>query len=442
MSDLTPDARRPSRVDRSFVARERSPVLSPGWLAVPARRSSSSTASTAPALDAALLRELANTWAELAHNHFGGVLRPPALELADTSTRLGAWHPATRTISLSRALVYGQPWGTVREVFKHELAHQYVDEVMGIHDETAHGPAFTEVCRARGIDASPAGLPVVGADGSPAPGPTPIVRRIMKLLALASSANVHEAHAATNEARRLMLLHNIDAAVSVAADGFSFRHVGDTKARSDASARILAGLLGQHFFVSVIWVASYLASAARRGYVLELCGTAANLDVAVYVHGFLTATAERLWRAHKVDARHPLRRRATAFPGGRHDGCGREAGSGRARKPPRGPAHRPRARGGRRARRLPAHTLPARVDARRVVAHAQRRVRARPRGGPQHRPAPPRGLDRRLAAPPPARRVRLAAFCRTGGWLAPTVAPHRDHVGLVARPRNQRDARG
>jgi hypothetical protein len=250
------------------------------------------------ALDAALLRELATTWAELAHNHFRGALRPPALELVDTSSRLGAWHRATRTISLSRALVYGQSWGTVREVLKHEIAHQYVDEALGIHDETAHGPAFTEVCRARGIDASAAGLPAAGADG--APGPTPIVRRIMKLLALGSSANVHEAQAATNEARRLMLLHNIDAAATVAADGFSFRHVGETKARSDASARILAGLLAQHFFVSVIWVPSYLASAARRGYVLELCGTAANLDVAVYVHGFLTDTAERLWRAHKI----------------------------------------------------------------------------------------------------------------------------------------------
>src|SRR5205085_12299533 len=159
------------------------------WLAVPGPRSSSTTASStatsASTLDAALLRELANTCAELSHNHFRGALRPPALELVDTSSRLGAWHRATRTISLSRALVYGQPWGTVREVFKHELAHQYVDEAMGIHDETAHGPAFTEVCRARGIDASAAGLPEASGYGSPAPGPTPIVRRIMKLLALA-----------------------------------------------------------------------------------------------------------------------------------------------------------------------------------------------------------------------------------------------------------------
>ena len=57
---------------------------------MPGPRSSSSTATSASALDAALLRELAKTWAELSHNHFRGALRPPALELVDTSMRLGA----------------------------------------------------------------------------------------------------------------------------------------------------------------------------------------------------------------------------------------------------------------------------------------------------------------------------------------------------------------
>ena len=46
----------------------------------------------------------------------------------------------------------------MREVFKHELAHQYVDEAMRIHDDPAHGAAFTEVCHARGIDGSAAGF--------------------------------------------------------------------------------------------------------------------------------------------------------------------------------------------------------------------------------------------------------------------------------------------
>jgi hypothetical protein len=33
--------------------------------------------------------------------------------------------------------------------------------------------------------------------------------------------------------------------------------------------------------------------------VLEICGTPANLEMAAYVHAFLTQAAERLWREHK-----------------------------------------------------------------------------------------------------------------------------------------------
>jgi hypothetical protein len=251
-------------------------------------------------IEAALLRELGSIWDEIALNHFRGALRRPVLALFDSQQRLGEWNRRERTIRISRQLVLHQPWGAVREVLKHEMAHQYVDEALGIHDQTAHGPAFARVCQAHGFDASAAGLP----DDPAAPHPMqPVLRRITRLLALAESPNVHEAEAAMNEARRLMLLHNIDVAASAEAQGYSFRQVGEVKARTDASERILAGILGRHFFVSVIWVPSYLPREARGGRVLELCGTPGNLEVAVYVHGFLLATAERLWRAHKRAAR-------------------------------------------------------------------------------------------------------------------------------------------
>jgi hypothetical protein len=252
-------------------------------------------------LEAALLRELAKTWQEIAYSHFPGGLRAPVLALSDGSQRLGCWQRLHRTISLARGLVFQQPWGVVREVLKHEIAHQYVDEVRRIHDETAHGPAFARICREHGIDASSAGLPVgptTEAGGSPG-GRHPVLRRIVRLLALAESPNIHEAEAAMNEARRLMLAHNIDAAVTASADGYRFRQVGPVKARSEMSERILAGILSRHFFVSVIWVPSYLPLQGRGGYVLELCGTSANLEVADYVHGFLTDTARRLWRGHQ-----------------------------------------------------------------------------------------------------------------------------------------------
>jgi hypothetical protein len=51
--------------------------------------------------------------------------------LSDSERRLGEWNRAQRTISISRRLVVQQPWGVVREVLKHEMAHQYVFEILG-----------------------------------------------------------------------------------------------------------------------------------------------------------------------------------------------------------------------------------------------------------------------------------------------------------------------
>ena len=39
--------------------------------------------------------------------------------------------------------------------------------------------------------------------------------------------------------------------------------------------------------------------AGRRGRVLEVCGRPENLQMAIYAHGFLLETCERLWSRHK-----------------------------------------------------------------------------------------------------------------------------------------------
>jgi uncharacterized protein DUF2786/SprT-like family protein len=261
------------------------------------------TESLPVALEAALVRQLAETWAEINHNHFRGRLRRPVIALSDGGGRLGAWHSQRREISLGRALVLGQPWGAVREVLKHEMAHQFVDEAMGVHDQGAHGPAFEALCRRHGIDASATGVPAVGEDGSDG-----VLRRVARLLALAGSPNVHEAEAAMQQARRLMLKHNLDSALVASRSGFTFRQVGTPRGRVDAHEHLLASILADHFFVEVIWVPSYAPLTGRGGRVLELCGTPSNLEVAAYVHGFLLETGERLWRQHK---------QASALPGDR-----------------------------------------------------------------------------------------------------------------------------
>ena len=62
---------------------------------------------------------------------------------------------------------------------------------------------------------------------------------------------------------------------------------------------MLSTLLVSHFFVDAIWVRAYEPLTGRSGTVLEICGTPANLEMAVYVHAFLTHTAQSLWEAHK-----------------------------------------------------------------------------------------------------------------------------------------------
>jgi hypothetical protein len=204
--------------------------------------------------------------------------------------------PEVRAIEIARRLVLEHPWGVVVEVLKHEMAHQYVHEVMGKHDESAHGPAFRELCERLGIDAGAAGLPAASATTAE---DARVLGRIARLLALAESANVHEAQAAMNAAQRLMLKHNLESVADHRRPGYGFRHLGKPTGRVGEADRLLGAILGKHFFVEVIWVPVYRPEEGKRGSVLEVCGTPANLEMAAYVHAFLTHAADHLWQEHK-----------------------------------------------------------------------------------------------------------------------------------------------
>jgi hypothetical protein len=251
-------------------------------------------------LEAALVRELRATYQDLNAAYFKRALRPVAIELSDATGRLGRWRSDVRSIEIARSLVVEQTWGVVVEVLKHEMAHQYVHEVLGQTTETSHGPAFRDVCRRLGIDATASGMPQGGE--APTGDDARILERIARLLALAESSNANEAQAAMNAAQRLMLKHNLDTAKAQTPRGYAFRHLGKATGRVTESERLLAAILAQHFFVEVIWVPVYRALEQKRGSVLEICGTSSNLEMAAYVHAFLTHTAEQLWQEHKREA--------------------------------------------------------------------------------------------------------------------------------------------
>jgi Protein of unknown function (DUF2786)/SprT-like family len=252
-------------------------------------------------LEAALLRELRVSFDELNQSYFKRALRPPEIKISDSGRRLGQWDCARRRIEMARSLFVRETWGTVLEVLKHEMAHQYVHEILGRVDEPSHGPAFREICEKLGIDARAAGLPA-GSSAENDPGRqrhVKVLERIAQLLALAQSSNIHEAQAATSLAQKLMLKYNVEAAAVGVRGGYEFRHLGVPSGRVSESERLLSIILGQHFFVEVIWVPVYRPLEKKRGHVLEICGTRPNLEMASYVHAFLMRSAEHLWAEHK-----------------------------------------------------------------------------------------------------------------------------------------------
>jgi hypothetical protein len=247
-------------------------------------------------LERAALLELRTVWERSNIEYFKRTLRRPVLEIADLDSQLGRWISEHRALQISRALILEQGWGVVVEVLKHEMAHQFVDEVLGLRDQTAHGPAFRQVCEERGIDPRAAGLP---DPKSAIQDEHRLLERVAKLLALAESPNMHEAQAAMSAAQRLMLKYNLETLIKAPRRAYGFRHLGEPTGRVDESRRFLASILGDFFFVEVIWVTVWRVREQKRGKVLEICGTPENLELCAYVHSFLIHTSERLWREYK-----------------------------------------------------------------------------------------------------------------------------------------------
>ena len=249
-------------------------------------------------LERLALRAARRVYSDVNDTLFRTELRSPAFELSDAEGRLGRWHGGTRTIELARALLVEHGWGVLVEVLKHEMAHQFVDEVLGVREEGAHGPTFRRVCMERGIDPRAAGVPRDTDEGT-----AHLLERVAKLLALAESSNEHEAQAAMSAAQRLMLKHNLEALLGERPARYDFRHLGTPSGRIGESQRLLAAILGEHFFVEVIWVPVWRPLEGKRGTVLEVCGSPENLELAEYVHAFVNQTGERLFREFR--AAHP-----------------------------------------------------------------------------------------------------------------------------------------
>ena len=249
-------------------------------------------------LERASLRAMGQAYDDLNRSLFGGRLQRVQLMFVDRVARLGQWCSEPSRIELSRQVLLTNGWGTLVEVLKHEMAHQYAEQVLGVDDEGPHGSTFRRVCEQRGIDARATGVP---GDVEASDERQRVLDRVTKLLSLAQSGDRHEAETAMSVAQRLMLKYNLEHAPQPASSSYRFVHLGRPTGRVSEADRILAALLSEHFFVQVIWVPVWRPLEGKRGSILEVCGTKENVEFATYVHSFLLETSERIWWQYRRD---------------------------------------------------------------------------------------------------------------------------------------------
>jgi hypothetical protein len=272
-----------------------------------------------------VLRLLNNYWDTLTQNGYIShttILKKPLIDIKPLGQTWGQWLPEDRKIYLDEELILKGSWNSIKGVFAHEVAHQFVYEGFPFMTATTrgdsvlgHGYTFQFVCRLLKIDSFYTQA-TVDLKYSDAPPPTPygkkrkeaeehpILSKVKKLLALASSAETHESAAALSAAERLLSRHNLrnpnekdGAEVSLErwliriGTSISYRH------------SLICHILSDFFFVNPIYIYEFDHKSETSYRTLELIGRPINLAMAEYVYHFLEERCATLWEAYKPKAR-------------------------------------------------------------------------------------------------------------------------------------------
>lgn len=241
-------------------------------------------------------------------------MQKPMFRLGDMDTTLGYWSSDRRLICISRRLALESPWGDVREVLFHEMAHQLADQLPGGRRETAHGDGFRQACLLLGADpaATVRKLPPSRRVFDPSTShPDPVAEKVRKLLALSGSENHHEARAALAKAHRLIERHNLPSPRPRRNSDFVSLFLGEPALRHPRQDYHLAALLLEYHFVEGVWVSAFVLNKGKMGRVLEISGTPSNVRIAAYVHDCVQRYIATRWRRYR--RHHPKGRRRTDF---------------------------------------------------------------------------------------------------------------------------------
>ena len=124
-----------------------------------------------------------------------------------------------------------------------------------------------------------------------------VLRKVKKLLALASSSNVYEAETAMLKSQQLLLKHHLEAPIGESEnDGNVVLKRIMRQKRLDAKGRTIGRIL-HTFFVNIVY------SRADKYTCLEILGDSVNVAIAEYVANVLDHELEIMWTQAQKGAR-------------------------------------------------------------------------------------------------------------------------------------------
>lgn len=184
---------------------------------------------------------------------------------------------------------------TLCNIVRHEIAHYMTFIEFGDFLQP-HSMEFKAFCQRMGWGEEVYRATTCLEDGCPISEESAILRKVKKLMSLASSSNKHEAEQAMIKSQQLLQTHNIDATYVGTDDSekMVLKRIMLQK-KENAKMRAIAIIL-ETFFVSTVY------NRSEKGICLEILGTPVNVEIAEYVAGVLELEMEKLWIQAKYQA--------------------------------------------------------------------------------------------------------------------------------------------
>lgn len=202
---------------------------------------------------------------------------------------LGYFDAAFYELGFHTCLMYSSK-KQLHDIIRHELAHYitFINFGLGVQ---AHGGEFRACCQQMGWGEEVYLATTCLDDGQNVSeiGENDVLRKVKKLMALATSSNQHEAEQAMIKSQQLLMKQNIDAQYleQETEEKIFLKRIMKQK-KKDAKMSAIAKIL-ETFFVSAIY-------NRAGGYIyLEIIGSAVNVEIAEHVAGVLDHELDRLW---------------------------------------------------------------------------------------------------------------------------------------------------